>query len=107
MLRPSVKPSAPLNRDLNVGLAISFLPVRFIFQDMKWIEEKQALYRRNQELVEKVRLARPGAGPVPWEKQISLRSRGLRVPAGGALGQAPSPGTIPRDSQPLSGKAGS
>lgn len=27
----------------------SFLP-----KDMKWIEEKQALYRRNQELVEKV-----------------------------------------------------
>ncbi len=25
-----------------------------IFQDMKWIEEKQALYKRNQELVEKV-----------------------------------------------------
>lgn len=24
------------------------------FKDMKWIEEKQALYRRNQELVEKV-----------------------------------------------------
>lgn len=26
----------------------------FVFKDMKWIEEKQALYRRNQELVEKV-----------------------------------------------------
>lgn len=26
----------------------------FFFKDMKWIEEKQALYRRNQELVEKV-----------------------------------------------------
>lgn len=24
-------------------------------QDMKWIEEKQALYRRNQELVEKIK----------------------------------------------------
>lgn len=23
-----------------------------MFKDMKWIEEKQALYRRNQELVE-------------------------------------------------------
>uniref|UniRef100_A0A8C1Y5P9 Janus kinase and microtubule interacting protein 3 n=1 Tax=Cyprinus carpio TaxID=7962 RepID=A0A8C1Y5P9_CYPCA len=26
-----------------------------IFQDMKWIEEKQALYKRNQELVEKIK----------------------------------------------------
>ena len=26
----------------------------FFCKDMKWIEEKQALYRRNQELVEKV-----------------------------------------------------
>lgn len=42
-----------------------FLHVHFIFKDMKWIEEKQALYRRNQELVEKVRLTCPGAWPVP------------------------------------------
>ncbi|KAK2519506.1 Dpysl4 [Columba guinea] len=27
----------------------------FFFKDMKWIEEKQALYRRNQELVEKIK----------------------------------------------------
>uniref|UniRef100_A0A9J8CF24 Janus kinase and microtubule interacting protein 3 n=1 Tax=Cyprinus carpio carpio TaxID=630221 RepID=A0A9J8CF24_CYPCA len=26
-----------------------------LFQDMKWIEEKQALYKRNQELVEKIK----------------------------------------------------
>lgn len=32
----------------------SCLHFNFIFKDMKWIEEKQALYRRNQELVEKV-----------------------------------------------------
>uniref|UniRef100_A0A667GR60 Janus kinase and microtubule interacting protein 3 n=1 Tax=Lynx canadensis TaxID=61383 RepID=A0A667GR60_LYNCA len=32
-------------------------------QDMKWIEEKQALYRRNQELVEKPQ-------PSPWAKDF-------------------------------------
>lgn len=43
-----------------------------MFKDMKWIEEKQALYRRNQELVEKVRPTRPRAWPVPGKSEIAL-----------------------------------
>ena len=36
-----------------------FLDFNFLFKDMKWIEEKQALFRRNQELVEKVQPPHP------------------------------------------------
>lgn len=43
-----------------------------MFKDMKWIEEKQALYRRNQELVEKVRPTRLRAWPVPGKSEIAL-----------------------------------
>uniref|UniRef100_A0A8C1W366 Janus kinase and microtubule interacting protein 3 n=1 Tax=Cyprinus carpio TaxID=7962 RepID=A0A8C1W366_CYPCA len=35
--------------------SIEFCHIICIFQDMKWIEEKQALYKRNQELVEKIK----------------------------------------------------
>lgn len=45
-----------------------------MFKDMKWIEEKQALYRRNQELVEKVRAR--AAGSAGWGRAQALRDGG-------------------------------
>ena len=54
-----------------------FISFNSICKDMKWIEEKQALYRRNQELVEKVSPepleALAGLALCSWGLQWSLR----------------------------------
>ncbi|NWR51736.1 JKIP3 protein, partial [Regulus satrapa] len=56
-------------------------------QDMKWIEEKQALYRRNQELVEKVFSLPICTIPVISVSRGAQEGRALRDgdPAGGCL----------------------
>lgn len=66
-----VRPLVQLKCDLHLGSSFDpagHLVFHFnsVFQDMKWIEEKQALYRRNQELVEKVRPERQCGGPGAW-----------------------------------------
>lgn len=60
-----------------------FISFNSIFKDMKWIEEKQALYRRNQELVEKV-------SPEPLETLagLALCSWGAAVVPAGLKGGA-------------------
>lgn len=100
--------SVLLNCDLNADFEINpvanlFLQFDSASKDMKWIEEKQALYRRNQELVEKVCLwpsdplatspVLPGVcgqhcwvGVGGWGgARQSLRGRPLTGPAGGSL----------------------
>lgn len=54
-----------------------FLGFNLLFKDMKWIEEKQALFRRNQELVEKVYPPHPVClrGPL-----LSREDRNPRLP---------------------------
>lgn len=77
-----------LNLDLDAGFGTRFRRVLIsafhsIFKDMKWIEEKQALYRRNQELVEKVRPALvPEPGWFPGERAPPPSSQACRAPQG-------------------------
>lgn len=96
---------------------------------MKWIEEKQALYRRNQELVEKVRVRGRGlcagraerasgsgspGGPTPcsresWRPRAGragpLRSSPLcrEADRGSSQGMGPRPATRRRSPQPHMG----
>jgi hypothetical protein len=56
---------------------------------MKWIEEKQALYRRNQELVEKVH-----PSPMRESDQTPLCSWGARWPLGLGTGSEPLYGSF-------------
>lgn len=88
---------------------------------MKWIEEKQALYRRNQELVEKVHLPQaaglwllPGSrvpvrsgrvGPRVWALRLSQSSPDDPPARPSVLlrpgGSSPAPGSPPRALQPV------
>ncbi|KAK4821022.1 hypothetical protein QYF61_012108, partial [Mycteria americana] len=57
----------------------------FFFKDMKWIEEKQALYRRNQELVEKGVGSDPRRWRLPRRFPSAVKARQiLRDAANGA-----------------------